>query len=159
MRLNETFNYIPEAPTQHPAGNSQWICSSFLVLIREELGIINNWISSSVLNHPSSSTALKTSINVRCIMNLETIILSRDKDNQVGSFHDCQCLRAKGTIGYHLTSSLSFHSVLISHTLQGSMGPYDRRTVTTVLGEHNRPQVSTRGQKEGPHEHKKMTRE
>ena len=92
-------------------------------------------------------------------MNLETRIPSRDKDNQIGSFHDCQCLRAKGTIGYHLTSSLSFHNVLISDTLQGSMGPYDRMTVTTVLGEHSRPQVSTRGQKEGPHEHKKMTRE
>lgn len=48
-------------------------------------------------------------------MNLETRILPRDKDNEVGSFLVSVC-KPKGTPGYHLTSSLSFYSVFISHS-------------------------------------------
>ena len=60
-------------------------------------------------------------------MNLETRILPRDQDNEVGSFLVSVC-EPEGTPGYHLSSSLSFYSVFISHSFQGSPGPWDSTT-------------------------------
>lgn len=147
---------------KHPAGNSQWICSSFLVLIKEELGIINNWTTSSVLNHPSSSTAMQTSINIRCATNLKTRILPRDKD-EVGSFL-VSVWEPKGTTGCHLTSSLSFYSVFISRSFQGSPGPWDS-SKDMERGRHSLPTVRwvrrpwDQRSEEAPQEPKKMTGE
>lgn len=60
-----------------------------LVLIREEVGIINNWISSLVLSYFFFGIVLKIFINIRCIINLEIRIFFRCKDNKMGFFYGC----------------------------------------------------------------------